>query len=218
MVEQIRVLVADEQDIIRIGLVRILADETDIRIVGEAKNGVDTLHKTLELKPDVVIMDIFLPDCNGLEAIMSIKESLPGVKVLVWTVSEREEDLLQALKLGAQGYLLKSATVQEMTEAVRRAAVDETMLSSRMASKLVAEFRYKNNNQPKLSSREMEVLMLVAEGMTDTDIGEHLFITERTVRTHLRRLLDKLHLKNRVQAAAYAGRLNLTRKQEQDTR
>ena len=214
MAEQIRVLVVDEQDIARIGLVRILADEPDIRIVGEARNGVDTLSKTLEFKPDVVIMDIFLPDCNGLEAIVAIKEGLPAVKVLVWTVSEREEDLLQALRLGAQGYLLKSATAAEMVEGVRRAAVNETMLSSRMASKLVAEFRYKNNNQPKLSSREMEVLLLVAEGMTDTDIGEHLFITETTVRTHLRRLLDKLHLKNRVQAAAYAGRLNLTRRQQ----
>jgi len=213
MVEQIRVLVADEQEVERIGLVRILTDEPDIRIVGEARNGVDTLSKTLELKPDVVVMDIYPPDCNGLEVTIAIKQSQPQVKMLIWTISEREDDLLQALKLGAQGYLLKSATAVEMVEAVRRTAADETTLSSRMASKLVAEFRYQKNNQPKLSSREMDVLLLVAEGMTDNDIGEKLFITETTVRTHLRRLLDKLHLKNRVQAAAYAGRLNLTRRQ-----
>jgi len=210
MDEQIRVLVADANDIARIGLVKILECESDIRIVGEAKKGLEVINRVLELKPDVVIMDIFMPDCNGLGATTAIKEKLPEVKVLIWTTSEREEDLLQALKLGAQGYLLKSATINEMVEAVRRAVAAETILSPHMASKLAAGFRNNNNDgHPKLSSREMEVLLLVAEGMTDTSIGERLFITETTVRTHLRRLLDKLHLKNRVQAAAYAARLNL---------
>jgi len=210
MDEQIRVLVADANDIVRIGVVKILECESDIKIVGEAKKGLEVINRVLELKPDVVIMDIFMPDCNGLGAIAAIKEKLPEAKVLIWTTSEREEDLLQALKLGAQGYLLKSATINEMVEAVRRAVADETILSPRMASKLAAGFRNNNNNNnPRLSSREMEVLLLVAEGMTDTNIGQRLFITETTVRTHLRRLLDKLHLKNRVQAAAYAARLNL---------
>lgn len=213
MAEFIRVLVVDDHDIVRIGLADILGAESDIKVIGQSKNGLEAVNQVLQLKPDVTIMDIFLPGCNGLEAIVAIKEKWPEAKVLIWTTSEREEDLLQALKLGAQGYLLKNATITEMIQAVRRTAVGEMMLSSRMASKLVAEFRNKDKNSPNLSLREMDVLLLVAEGLTDSDIGARLFITERTVRTHLRRLLDKLHLKNRVQAAAYAARLNLQKKQ-----
>lgn len=213
MAEFIRVLVVDNHDIVRIGLADILGAESDIKVIGEAKNGLEAVNQVLQLKPDVTIMDIFLPGCNGLEATVAIKEKWPEAKVLIWTTSEREEDLLQALKFGAQGYLLKNVTVTEMVQAVRRTAVGEIMLSSCMASKLVAEFRNKDKIQPNLSLREMEVLLLVTEGLTDNDIGARLFITERTVRTHLRRLLDKLHLKNRVQAAAYAARLNLQKKQ-----
>jgi DNA-binding NarL/FixJ family response regulator len=205
--------VVDDHDIVRIGLAQILEDESDIKIVGEAKNGLEAINRALELKPDVIIMDILLPGCSGLEATVAIKEKWPEAKVLIWTMSEREEDMLQALKFGAQGYLLKCATVTEMVEAVRRTAAGETMLSSRMASKLAAEFRNRDKTPPNLSSREMDVLLLVTEGLTDTNIGERLFITETTVRTHLRRLLDKLHLKNRVQAAAYAARLNLKDRQ-----
>lgn len=213
MAEFIRVLVVDNHDIVRIGLADILGAESDIKVIGEAKNGLEAVNQVLQLKPDVTIMDIFLPGCNGLEATVAIKEKWPEAKVLIWTTSEREEDLLQALKFGAQGYLLKNVTVTEMVQAVRRTAVGEIMLSSCMAGKLVAEFRNKDKIQPNLSLREMEVLLLVTEGLTDNDIGARLFITERTVRTHLRRLLDKLHLKNRVQAAAYAARLNLQKKQ-----
>lgn len=213
MAELIRVLVVDDHDIVRIGLAGILGAESDIKVIGQAKNGLEAVNQVLQQKPDVTIMDIFLPGCNGLEATVAIKEKWPEAKVLIWTTSEREEDLLQALKFGVQGYLLKSATVTEMVQAVRRTAIGETMLSSRMTSKLAAEFRNKDKNPPNLSLREMEVLLLVAEGLTDSDIGARLFITERTVRTHLRRLLDKLHLKNRVQAAAYAARLNLQKRQ-----
>ena len=212
MAEFIRVLVVDNHDIIRIGLADILGAESDIKVIGEAKNGLEAVNQVLQLKPDVTITDIFLPGCNGLEATVAIREKWPEAKVLIWTTSDREEDLLQALKFGAQGYLLKNATVTEMVQAVRRTAIGETMLSSRMTSKLAAEFRNKDKNPPNLSLREMEVLLLVAEGLTDSDIGARLFITERTVRTHLRRLLDKLHLKNRVQAAAYAARLNLQKR------
>lgn len=213
MDELIRVLVVDNHDIVRIGLSDILGAESDIKVIGQAKNGLEAVNQALQLKPDVTIMDIFLPGCNGLEATVAIKEKWPEAKVLIWTTSEREEDLLQALKFGVQGYLLKSATVTEMVQAVRRTAIGETMLSSRMTHKLAAEFRNKDKNPPNLSLREMEVLLLVTEGLTDSDIGARLFITERTVRTHLRRLLNKLHLKNRVQAAAYAARLNLQKRQ-----
>ena len=149
-----------------------------------------------------------MPRCNGLEAIIAIRELLPDVQVLILTVSDREEDLFQALRLGAQGYLLKSASVSEVAQAVRKTAAGEAMLSTYIATRLVAEFR-KNADEPKLSSRETEVLQLVGEGLTNTEIANRLFIGESTVRTYLRRLLDKLHLRNRSEATAYAIRHHL---------
>jgi len=211
MAEQIRVLVVDDHAVVRAGLVNILVAEADISVIGEASDGLEAINKALELKPDVILMDIFMPICTGLEATVAIREKLPEAKVLVLTISEREEDLFQALRFGAQGYLLKSASVSEVVEAVRKTAAGEAMLSPNIASKLVAEFRDKAD-EPRLSERETEVLRLVGEGLTNTEIGERLFIGESTVRTYLRRLLDKLHLRNRSEATAYAARRHLASK------
>lgn len=210
MVEQISVLVVDDHAVVRAGLANILGAESDINIVGEASDGLEAISKALELKPDVILMDIFMPRCSGLEAIVTIKESFPDASVLILTVSDQEEDLFQALRFGAQGYLVKGATIDEVVEAVRRTAAGEVMLSPHIASRLVAEFR-ERADEPKLSSREAEVLQLVGEGFTNTEIGNRLFIGESTVRTYLSRLLDKLHLRNRAEAVAYSTR-HLTRK------
>ena len=201
----------DDHAVVRAGLANILKAESDINIVGEARDGLEAISKALELKPDVILMDVFMPRCTGLEAMVTIKESLPSARVLILTVSEREEDLFQALRLGAQGYLLKSATITEVAEAVRRTAAGEVMLSPHIAARLVAEFREKSD-EPRLSAREIEVLKLVGEGLTNTEIGARLFIGESTVRTYLHRLLDKLHLRNRAEATAYATRHHLTSK------
>jgi len=209
MAEAIRVLVVDDHAVVRTGLANILGAESDINIIGEARDGLEAITQALELKPDVILMDVFMPSCSGLEATVVIRQKLPGARVLILTVSEREEDLFQALRLGAQGYLLKSATVTEVVEAVRRTAVGEAMLSPHMAARLVAEFREKAE-ELKLSTRETEVLHLVGEGLTNTEIGNRLFIGESTVRTYLHRLLEKLHLRNRAEAVAYAAR-RLTR-------
>jgi len=211
MAEAIRVLIADDHAVVRAGLANILAAESDIAIVGEARDGLEAIEKALELKPDVILMDIFMPRCNGLEALVTIKKSLPVANVLILTVSDCEEDLFEALRFGAQGYLLKSATITEVVDAIRKTAAGETMLSPRIAVRLATELR-ERATEPKLSSREMEVLQLLSEGLTDTAIAERLFIGKRTVRTYLRRLLDKLHLKNRVEAATYAVRHNMTSK------
>ena len=210
MAEKIKVLVADDHAVVRTGLVTILGEQPDIIIIGEAKDGLEAISKALELKPDVILMDIFMPNCTGLDAMISIRESLPDARVLILTVSEHEDDLFRALRFGAQGYLLKSANIDEVADAVRQVASGEAMLSPHIATRLVAEFRQKDD-EPKLSARELEVLQLVGEGLTNTRIADRLFISESTVRTYLRRLLDKLHLSHRTEAMAYAVRHGVTR-------
>lgn len=205
MVEPIRVLVVDDHAIVRSGLANILGYESDIKVIGEARDGVEAIDKALELKPDVILMDIFMPRQNGIEAMVAIKHSLPEVRVLILTISENEDDLFQALRFGAQGYLLKSADITEVADGVRRTASGEAMLSPHVITRLVAEFRGRAA-EPQLSSREIEVLELLAEGLTNTEIGQRLFISESTVRTYLHRLLEKLHLRNRAEATAYAAR------------
>lgn len=209
MAERINVLVVDDHAVVRTGLATILGAESDITIVGEARDGLEAISKTLELKPDVILMDIFMPHCSGLDAMIAIRESLPEAKVLLLTVSESEENLFRALRFGAQGYLLKSANIDEVVNGVRQVAAGEAMLSPHIATKLIAEFQ-KKADEPKLSAREMEVLQLLGEGHTNTEIATHLFISESTVRTYLRRLLEKLHLSHRTEAMAYAVRHGIT--------
>jgi DNA-binding NarL/FixJ family response regulator len=205
MDKAIRVLIADDHAVVRAGLVKILGAEADITIVGEAEDGLEAIGKALELKPDVILMDIFMPRCSGLEATVAIRQKLSDTRLLILTVSDREEDLLQALRFGAQGYILKSASITELADAVRKVAAGEAMLSPHILTQLVAEFREKAD-EPALSAREGEVLQLLGDGLTNTEIANRLFIGESTVRTYLRRLLDKLHLKNRSEAIAYAAR------------
>ena len=211
MAEVIRVLVADDHAVVRAGLTRILEAESDIGIVAEARDGLEAIDRAIALNPDIILMDIFMPRCSGLEAMVKIKERLPDAQIIILTISEREEDLFQALRFGAQGYLVKGDSGSEVVEAVRRVAAGEVMLSPDVVTRLVVELREKPD-QPRLSARETEVLGLLEEGLSDADIANRLFIGETTVRTYLRRLLDKLHLKNRVEAAVYAARHHLSDK------
>lgn len=207
MGEPIRILLADDHAIVRNGLAKILSDEGDIEIVGQATDGLQAIDEVETLKPDVVLMDIFMPSCSGLESTITIKQKFPATRVLILTVSDREEDLFQALRFGAQGYLLKSATTTEVIDAIRRTAAGEAVLSPQMMTRLVAELQGKAD-RPRLSSRELEVLELLGEGLTNTQIADRLFISESTVRTYLRRLLDKLHLKNRAEAIIHSARIH----------
>lgn len=183
----------------------ILGEQSDITIVGEAADGFEATSKVLELKPDVILMDIIMPKCSGIDAMIAIRDRMPDARVLILTVSESEENLFRALRFGAQGYLLKSADIDEVADAVRKVAAGEVMLSPHIVTRLIAEFRQKID-EPKLSTREMEVLQLLGQGLTNTQIASQLFISESTVRTYLRRLIDKLHLSHRSEAIAYAIR------------
>lgn len=205
MAEQIKVFVADDHAVVRAGLATILGEQPDITIVGEAEDGFEATSKVLELKPDVILMDILMPKCNGLDAMIAIRDRMPDARVLILTVSESEDNLFRALRFGAQGYLLKSANIDEVADAVRKVAAGEVMLSPHIVTRLIAEFRQKID-EPKLSTREMEVLQLLGEGLTNTQIASQLFISESTVRTYLRRLMDKLHFSHRTEAMAYALR------------
>jgi DNA-binding NarL/FixJ family response regulator len=202
----IRVLIVDDHAVVRAGLIQILQENPDIQIIGEASDGLEAIEQALDLKPDVILLDIYMPRSNGLEAMLAIKEKMPRIKVLILTISERENDLFRAVRYGADGYLLKSATTAEVAEAVRTTASGESMLSPKMAARLIAEFREQSGTEFKLSEREKEVLQLVGEGLTNPEIAKRLFIGESTVRTHLQRLLEKLHLKNRTEAIAYINR------------
>lgn len=203
-----KLLLVDDHAVVRAGLKSVFASEPDIEVVGEAGDGEEAVRKVLSLKPHVVLMDNFMPGRTGLEATVAIAQQAPETRVLIFTISDREDDLFQALRLGAQGYLLKGSTINEVVEAVRKTARGEAILSPKIAARLVAEYREKAD-EPKLSSREAEVLALLGEGHTNNEIADKLCISESTVRTYLHRLLEKLHLRNRAEAIAYAARHHL---------
>lgn len=201
--KKIKVLVCDDHAISRAGLAGVLEAEPDITVVGEAIDGQDAIHKAAELCPDVIIMDLLMPRCDGMEATISIKQRFRDMKIIILTISEREEHLFQALRFGADGYLSKDSSIVEIVQAVRGVAEGKVMLSPPFATRLVAGLR-EDSHQPSISKREMQVLQLLGEGLTNVEIAERLFISESTVRTYLRRLLEKLHLRNRSEAVVYA--------------
>ncbi len=203
--ELINVLIADDHPMVRRGLRFILGNEPDIRLVGEASDGLEAEALAVRHKPDVVVLDMSMPTMNGIESMLKIKQSLPAAKFLFLTVSENEEDLLQAVRLGADGYLLKKIDLSDVVDAVRKVAAGEAILSQEMTARLFQELRA-GPDQPSLSPREKEVLRLVGEGLTNKAIAERIIVSEGTVNTYVHRLLEKLHLKNRAEAIVYAMR------------
>ncbi|MEK7848256.1 MAG: response regulator transcription factor [Chloroflexota bacterium] len=212
----IRVLLVDDHVLFRRGIASVFQGQPDYLLVGEAGDGLEAVEKALALAPDVVLMDINMPRCNGLEATLHLNARVPAARVLMLTVSEKEADLFSAIRFGARGYLLKDTQPQEVLQAVARVAVGEAVLSPAMAAKLLEEFKggatapAPAEAVPEVSPRETEVLRLVAGGASNREIAAALSISENTVRTHLKNILEKLHLKNRSQAAAHAARLGLT--------
>lgn len=188
-------------------------------VVGEASNGVEAVEKARALKPDLILMDVNMPQMNGLEATRIVKTERPETKIVILTVSDDDENLFEAIKSGAQGYLLKSLQSQAFFELLNGVAQGEAPISRGLATKILGEFarhlqqdEAQAANKEDLTDREKEVLRLVAEGSTNRDIAGKLNVTENTVKYHLKNILEKLHLRNRAQAVAYAMQTGLLKK------
>jgi len=215
--EVIRVLIADDQALFRRGLYVVLGTEERIEVVAEAEDGEDAIAKAEELVPDVVLMDVRMPRINGIEAARQIRDLLPSTKILMLTVSDEEDDLYEAIKAGANGYLLKEISVEEVADAIHAVVQGQSLISPSMASKLLSEFNslarqaaaQEQLPAPVLTARELEVLKLVARGMSNRDVADQLFISENTVKNHVRNILEKLHLHSRMEAVMYAVRKRL---------
>jgi two-component system NarL family response regulator len=213
----IRVLIADDQAVFRRGLYVVLGTEDDIEVVAEAEDGEEAVVKAEELAPDVVLMDVRMPRVDGIEAARRIRESLPSTKILMLTVSDEEDDLYEAIKAGANGYLLKEISVEEVASAIHSVMQGQSLISPSMASKLLNEFNSlarmaaerEQLPAPVLTARELEVLKLVARGMSNKDVADELYISENTVKNHVRNILEKLHLHSRMEAVMYAVRKRL---------
>ncbi|GID98375.1 response regulator [Amorphoplanes digitatis] len=203
----IRLILVDDHPVVRHGLRGMLEAEPDLTVVGEAASGPDGVALAAELRPDIVLMDLRMPGGDGVEATARILATVPGVRVLVLTTYESDRDILRAIEAGAGGYLLKDASPGELAAAVRAAARGETVLAPSVASTLVRQVR--GPAPPALSAREAQVLGLVAQGLTNADIGRALFITEATVKTHLLRAFAKLEVTDRTAAVTRAMGLGL---------
>jgi two-component system nitrate/nitrite response regulator NarL len=216
MSEPLRVLLVDDHILFRRGVQAVLRGHPDIEVVGEAGDGLEAVALARETMPDVILMDIKMPGCNGLEATRRIKREMPYVKVFMLTVSDDDDDLFEAIKSGAQGYLVKDVKGRQLFDALEGVARGEAAFSGMIAAKILKEFRDGDagagqglETAEPLTEREMEVLQLVVEGKSNQEIAQSLVVSVSTVKNHLRNILGKLHLRNRIQAAVYAVRQGL---------
>ncbi len=215
--EPIKVVIADDQELFRRGMTMLLAVEEDIDVVGEAADGEEAAALAEAVVPDVVLMDVRMPRKSGIEACIAIKQVVPSTRIIMLTMSDDESDLYDAVKNGASGYLLKDASIEQVAQAVRVVADGQSLISPSMAVKLLEEFQAmsrlgaKNDDSTpaKLTGRELEVLNLVAHGLNNRDIAKELFISENTVKNHVRNILEKLQMHSRMEAVMYAVRENL---------
>jgi two-component system NarL family response regulator len=213
----LRVLIVDDHGLFRRGLRLVLEHEPDIEVIGEAADGEEAVAMAPELMPDVVLMDVRMPRMNGIEATGKLKEAMPRVCVLMLTISEDETDLFEAIKAGASGYLLKEIPTEDVADAVRAVASGQSRISPTMASKLITEIAAISRRSEgaehfpaaRLTDREMQVLRLVAKGLPNREIARELYISENTVKNHIRNILEKLHLHSRMEAVVYAVREKL---------
>jgi DNA-binding NarL/FixJ family response regulator len=213
--EPIRVAVVDDQELFRRGLTMLLGVEDDIEVVGEASDGIAGTELAASAVPDVILMDVRMPKRSGIEACVAIKEAAPTARIIMLTVSDEEADLYDAVKNGASGYLLKDSSIDEVAQAIRVVADGQSLISPSMAIKLLDEFKQMSRSDrqqvptPRLTDRELEVLKLVAHGLNNREIAKRLFISENTVKNHVRNILEKLQLHSRMEAVMYAVREKL---------
>jgi len=211
----IRVLVADDQSMVRAGFRMLLADEADIEVVAEAGNGVEAVEKTTRFRPTVVLMDIRMPELDGLEATRRILAAKDPPRILILTTFDLDDYVYDALCAGASGFVLKDDPPEQLLSAIRVVAGGEALLSPAVTKHVIAQFtRTPRRERPKqldqLTERELEVLRLIARGLSNAEIGEQLFISDTTVKTHITHILQKLELRDRVQAVVLAYQCGLT--------
>lgn len=209
MAAPIRILIVDDHELARRAMRLIVSADPTFEIVGEATNGQEALELTEKWMPDLILMDIIMPGMDGLEATKQIKERFPYVKIVVVTVSDDVSDLFEAFKKGAQGYLIKNIKTDLWCDYLKAVANDDASIPKEIALRILSEFKTSSQDRPSptvsgLTRREQETLVLVAKGYSNREIAEQLGISEYTVKNHLKNILQKLHLSNRVQLARYA--------------
>lgn len=229
--DPIRILLVDDQPLFRKAIATLIDDQPDFSVIGEAENGLDGVEQARALQPDLVVMDVDMPVMNGVEAVKLIREQVPATKVVMLTVSEDEDDLFDAIRYGAHGYLLKDLRPEQLYDMLRSVMRNETPLSPAIAGRVLTALRGWGTSGgasagpirsagsatpegPALTRREIEILQLVSEGLSNKEIGVRLSITEGTVKNHVHNALEKLHLENRIQAAAYVVRQGMGRRPE----
>lgn len=218
----IRVLIVDDHALYRRGLQMVLGTEEGIEIVGEAADGLEAVERAEELLPDVIVMDVGLPKRGGIDAARVIRQQVPSTRILMLTSSEEESNLFEAVRAGATGYLLKDVPPEEVAAGIRALHQGQSLISPLMASKLLTEFAQISRSSvvaevaaddgldvPRLTARELDILKRVARGRLNREIAGELFISENTVRNHIRNILDKLQMHSRMEAAMYAVRQRL---------
>lgn len=210
MAEKITVLIADDHSVVRQGVRVFLETQTEIEVIGEADSGERAVEMCAEFAPDVVLLDLILPGINGVEATRQIKQVSPRSNVVILTSYHEDEHIVPAIRAGALSYLLKDVSPHELVEAVRKASCGEAVLHPQIAQKIIKGLRETDANRTnlhdELSKRELEVLQLLAEGISNFEIAARLFISEKTVKSHVSNILSKLHLADRTQAAVFAWR------------
>ena len=213
--EPVRVLVVDDQELFRRGLIMLLGGDVDIEVVGEAADGITATELAITTAPDVILLDVRMPRRTGVEACRAIKEAVPATKIIMLTVSDEEADLYESVKNGAAGYLLKDSSIEEVAQAIRVVNEGQSLISPSMAVKLIDEFKQMSKPEReqgpalRLTERELEVLRLVAKGLNNREVAKELFISENTVKNHVRNILEKLQLHSRMEAVMYAMREKL---------
>jgi len=217
MTEKISILIADDHAIVRRGVCALFKLHPDIEVVGEASSGEETVRRVAELVPDVVLLDLVMPGIGGVEATRRIRQASPQTQVVILTSFHEDEHIFPALRAGALSYILKDVDPDELIATVRKAALGESVLHPRVATRVVQEVRGARKDTPNLfvdlTERELEVLRLISDGLSNATIAEKLVLSEKTVKRHVSNILSKLHILDRTQAAVFAWQQGLMRKE-----
>jgi len=214
MAQTVRILIADDHPIVREGLATVLSQEDDIKVVGQASNGSEAVSKAKELHPDIILMDLQMPEMDGVEAMQRIKEEAPDIGIIILTTYDTDDYIFRGIEAGARAYLLKDSPPEEVLKAIRAVHKGESIIQPRVASRLLDRFSQLSRApapEEGLSQREIEVLQLIAKGAANKEIASQLFIGESTVKTHIIHIFNKLEVKDRTEAVTEAVRKGIIR-------